>query len=290
MPLPPSCSLPRLLLLLLLSRSAASAGSLYDLLRNDTFALDSDLLLQLVRDVASGLVCLHEHKPAIVHVGGPDASPSSTCPLTSGAVQGDVTTRNILIDDNFTAKLTDFGLSFKAEYRGALGASLLTAPELLRGGRPSTASDIYALGMLLWECIARKDPFEGETAQAVLEAVMDERLVPPKRPEIPPKCPRALRDLIRACWAPRAQDRPTALHVWEQLEELTAADLEVVGGLGPAGAPGPIRGRSRKSMVADRTLLREVFPPKVAAALREGRKVEPEKYESVTIYFSDIVG
>lgn len=73
-------------------------GSLYDLLHNETMALDGELLLPMLRDISSGLRFLH----------------------SAGHCHGDLKAANILIDGKFRAKVADFGLSQKKN-RGGTG-------------------------------------------------------------------------------------------------------------------------------------------------------------------------
>ena len=70
-------------------------GSLYELLRNESFFMGGEIILQIVRDIAQGLRFLHSSKPAILH--------------------GDLKAKNILIDSRFRAKVCDFGLAVKSK-------------------------------------------------------------------------------------------------------------------------------------------------------------------------------
>ena len=70
-------------------------GSLYDLLRNESFFMGGEIILQILRDIAQGLRFLHSSKPPVLH--------------------GDLKARNILIDSRFRAKVCDFGLSVKGK-------------------------------------------------------------------------------------------------------------------------------------------------------------------------------
>lgn len=73
----------------------ACSGSLYDLLRNESFFIGGEVILQIVRDVVQGLRFLHSSRPPILH--------------------GDLKGRNILIDSRFRAKVGDFGLATKGK-------------------------------------------------------------------------------------------------------------------------------------------------------------------------------
>ena len=70
-------------------------GSLYELLRNESFFMGGEIILQIVRDIAQGLRFLHSSKPPILH--------------------GDLKAKNILIDSRFRAKVCDFGLAVKSK-------------------------------------------------------------------------------------------------------------------------------------------------------------------------------
>lgn len=87
------------------------------------------------------------------------------------------------------------------------------------------------------------------------------------RPPVPTSCPPDVGELMRNCLVDDVTKRPTAEH---------AHDLF----------------KTRKSEAAKRSeaLLSELFPPSVAAALRDGRKLEPEVHQSVTVFFLDIHG
>jgi serine/threonine-protein kinase len=110
-------------------------------------------------------------------------------------VHRDVKPGNVLLDEDGSAALTDFGLA-----RGAadtvltkagtvVGTVDYLAPELIQGERASAASDIYAFGCLLYECLAGDPPFAG---RAFVETLVAHTADDPvdltmRRPDLPPE-------------------------------------------------------------------------------------------------------
>lgn len=166
-------------------------GSLYDAIRNDTIDLDSqeDILI-IAQDIAHGLRFLH----------------------SANLIHGDLKAKNVLLDSNFRAKLSDFGLSSKTREDVARGTPYWMAPELLSHESTNTAkSDIYAFGILLYELYSRKNPYEGEEYEEVLRQVCDPAVS--KRPPIPTLCPPNVANLMKECLEHDPNNRPTAKDV-----------------------------------------------------------------------------
>lgn len=82
-------------------------GSLGDLLKNNTFAFDGELILPILCDITQGLRFLHSADPQVIH--------------------GDLKARNVLVDSKFRAKVADFGLSQKKKI-GATGTPFYMSP------------------------------------------------------------------------------------------------------------------------------------------------------------------
>ena len=82
-------------------------------------------------------------------------------------VHRDVKPSNILLDDERGALLTDFGLAKRRDYSmltapgQMLGTLDYIAPEMLRGDAPGPSADLYALGCVVYECLAGRPPFGG---------------------------------------------------------------------------------------------------------------------------------
>lgn len=154
------------------------------------------------------------------------------------------------------------------------------APELLRGVSANTAaSDVYSLGIVLYEVYSRKEPYEGEDFFEVMEKVSNPSIN--KRPEVPSGCPPEIQSLMTQCLAGDPLKRPSLEEIDNRLRKMDVSKVE----------PAYLRSQLERKQGAQRdTLLDEVFPPHIAKALREGRKVEPETRDMVTIVFSDIVG
>jgi len=166
-------------------------GSLYDAIRNDTIDLDSqeDVLI-IAQDIAHGLRFLH----------------------SADLIHGDLKAKNVLLDSNFRAKLSDFGLSSKTREDVARGTPYWMGPELLSGESTNCAeSDIYAFGILLYELYSRKNPYEGEDYKNVLRLICDPAVS--KRPPVPTLCPPNVAALIKDCWEHDPKNRPTAKDV-----------------------------------------------------------------------------
>jgi serine/threonine-protein kinase len=149
----------------------------------------------------------------------------ATC-HASGIVHRDLKPANILLTLDGTAKVADLGL---AHWTGAgmaltrtgeiIGTARYMAPEQARGGRPSPAADLYAVGVILYEMLAGQAPF---LARGFVEALrMHVRSpVPPLR-HAAPEVPEPLERLVHRLLAKSPEDRPaTALEVSRQLVEL----------------------------------------------------------------------
>jgi len=86
------------------------------------------------------------------------------------------------------------------------------APELLRGESANTdKSDIFALGILIYEIYSRKDPYEGEDYPEVLRQICDPRIN--KRPPVPENCSIKLAEMMNECLAAKPAARPTAAQI-----------------------------------------------------------------------------
>ncbi len=111
-------------------------------------------------------------------------------------VHRDVSPHNILINRMGMAKLIDFGLSLARDRGKELtepgivkGKMAYLAPEIVKGQRPSPASDQFATGSVLWEALVGRKLFEGPTDYDVYRKLRDGQVEPlrPRRPDVPPK-------------------------------------------------------------------------------------------------------
>ena len=120
----------------------------------------------------------------------------------AGLVHGDVKPHNILVTSDSQIKLTDFGLaraltvSRPHEAQGLVwGTPSYLAPECSAGEPPSTASDVYSLGIVLFELLTGRVPFEGADYRELAMAHM--QVVPPLASQLNPLVPTALDDIVR---------------------------------------------------------------------------------------------
>lgn len=90
-----------------------------------------------------------------------------------GIIHRDLKPQNILIDENKNVKITDFGIAVAASENALtqtntlLGSVHYLSPEQARGSIATKQSDIYSLGIILYELLTGKVPFEGENAVSI---------------------------------------------------------------------------------------------------------------------------
>jgi len=151
-------------------------GSLSDLLDEGPLTLEH--AGEMLSQIASALQCAHDH----------------------GILHRDIKPSNILLSDDHFAYLADFGLAKPMDGRDdvthtgvLMGTPEYMAPELA-DGHASISSDLYALGILLYQMVTGQLPFTGDTPLAVYIRQMHELPAPPSRliPAIPPDVDRVI--------------------------------------------------------------------------------------------------
>ena len=154
-------------------------------------AIPIDEALQIAKQIAEALEAAHE----------------------AGVIHRDLKPANIKVREDGTVKVLDFGLAKRLSSEELTEASTLTqlsmtepgavagtlaymAPELLRGEPATEQSDIWALGIVLYELAAGERPFRGQTGFELVSAILTQPL-----PPLPPTVSRELRMVIERCVA-----------------------------------------------------------------------------------------
>ncbi len=234
-------------------------------------SLPNDELVRLGADVSAGLAHAHER----------------------GVIHRDIKPHNILLDERGQPKLTDFGIAraldaTQATQTGSyLGTALYSSPEQLRGERVTPKSDVYSLGIALYQAATGHAPFAGTPIEVASQHVSR----PPTTPSVlGANLDREVEALIVECIEKDPDRRPSAQQVHERLREaiqpapgdrayaappvsepMQAEDDSAPPPEGPPARPPPgprrERGRRRPAIIAAVALLLVLLGAGVAYAM-----------------------
>lgn len=164
----------------------------------------------------------------------------------AGLVHRDVKPQNILIGKNGTAKITDFGIAKSSAVSSAMtqtgvvfGTADYISPEQARGERATPRSDIYALGVTLYETLTGRLPFSGDSAISVAMQHLNAEPPPPRL--INPRIPQRLEAIVLQALSKDPEARQgSASELARQLRDYrNAIEQDTVGRTAVAPAPRP---------------------------------------------------
>jgi eukaryotic-like serine/threonine-protein kinase len=170
-------------------------GSFDRLLRN---AAPPDKVLSVLTDTARALAYAH----------------------AQGVVHRDVKPSNILITRSGKAKVADFGLARAVDQSSLttegrmIGTASYMSPEQVKGDRATAASDVYAMGVVIYHSITGELPFTSDTQLGFLYQHAE---VDPPAPRVRAPYPTSLGQLALDCLAKKPKDRPTMEAVADRL-------------------------------------------------------------------------
>ncbi|XP_060600187.1 atrial natriuretic peptide receptor 2-like, partial [Ruditapes philippinarum] len=279
-------------------------GSIQDIIGNESIRLDAMFKLSIAVDVCKGLDYIHNNKTIRCH--------------------GNLRSSNCVVDSRWVCKLTHFGierLTPAPETPQSIGEHAFytklfwTAPEILRKIflkkeiEKTPQSDVYSLGVILMELVCRSEPYSSHqdlspkeiilkvarssTGNNIFRPIVSDNMLDRECSGIGIIC------LIEDCWTENPNSRPNAKNVLKTLLKISpfkklcvvdnmilmmekyTNDLETI-----------VCERTQQleeEKIKTETLLFRMLPRKIANDLKLGNTVQAEAYESVTIYFSDIV-
>ncbi len=203
-------------------------GTLDDLLRKRG-RLPWELVVEYARQMCAALAYAHER----------------------GVIHRDIKPGNFLIKGDGQIKLSDFGLATLIAGRKITAAGRTAgtyeymAPEQITGKELSPKTDLYALGVVIYELITGKPPFEGATPAEVLHAHLKAPV--PRVAARMPDCPSSLDALVAALMAKAPEDRPDGAAAVAEMLRAISPSIRVDGGapaIGVSNRPTPAAKRA----------------------------------------------
>uniref|UniRef100_A0A8B9FB71 Guanylate cyclase n=1 Tax=Amazona collaria TaxID=241587 RepID=A0A8B9FB71_9PSIT len=266
-------------------------GSLRDVLNDkisypDGTFMDWEFKISVMYDIAKGMSYLHSSKTE---------------------VHGRLKSTNCVVDNRMVVKITDFGCNSILPPR----KDLWTAPEHLRHADVSQKGDVYSYGIIAQEIILRRETFytrHCRDSKEKLYRVESGKGVKPFRPDLSLETVEERQmevyTLVKSCWEEDPEKRPDFKKIENTLAKIFS---NYHGQTNESYMDTLIRrlqlySRNLEHLVEERTQLYKaerdradrlnfmLLPRPVVKSLKETGLVEPELFEEVTIYFSDIVG
>uniref|UniRef100_A0A0D9XG84 non-specific serine/threonine protein kinase n=1 Tax=Leersia perrieri TaxID=77586 RepID=A0A0D9XG84_9ORYZ len=155
-------------------------------------------LLGVAMDVSKGMSYLHQNN--IIH--------------------RDLKTANLLMDENGTVKVADFGVARVKAQSGVMTAETGTyrwmAPEVIEHKPYDHKADVFSFGVLMWELLTGKIPYEYLTPLQAAVGVVQKGL----RPTIPKNAHAKLSELLQKCWQQEPAERPDFSEILETLQRI----------------------------------------------------------------------
>ncbi|XP_065672659.1 atrial natriuretic peptide receptor 1 isoform X4 [Hydra vulgaris] len=277
-----------------------SKGSLQDVLQKEEINIDKMFKMSFAADIAAGMQELHRN----------------------GIIHGRLHSNNCCIDNRWVCKITDFGMDKfrqdhfnnneeeESEYQKYRNM-LWTAPELItdiasgQRKRKTKEGDIYSYGIIMSEIVNRSDPYAENSEDLEIHDIIknvQEKKSPPFRPKIilDEDLHEHYYTLMYECWSDYPNQRPS-------FDKISARLKRIAGRNGGNLMDNMIKMMEKytnnlEDVVEERTsqlkaekaktdeLLYKMLPKSIAEQLKNGQQITAESFESVTIFFSDIVG
>jgi eukaryotic-like serine/threonine-protein kinase len=147
-----------------------------------------------------------------------------------GLVHRDVKPGNLLVRENGTLVLTDFGIAKSASSAqltapgSVLGTVAYVAPEVASGARATPLSDVYSLGIVAYQCLTGHAPFTGGTPMEIARRHIRESPGP-----LPPDVPSSVRMIVERALAKAPGDRWPTAEAFGESARRAAAELGIAG-------------------------------------------------------------
>ncbi|XP_072993846.1 serine/threonine-protein kinase STY46-like isoform X1 [Typha latifolia] len=163
-----------------------SGGSVYDYLHKKKRVFNLPTLLRVALDISKGMNFLHQNN--IIH--------------------RDLKSANLLMDEKEVVKVADFGVARVKVQSGIMTAETGTyrwmAPEVIEHRPYDQKADVFSFGVLMWELLTGKIPYEHLTPLQAALGVVQKRL----RPTIPKNTHPKIAELLEKCWQHNPTQRP----------------------------------------------------------------------------------
>jgi len=264
---------------LFLTMELLEGETLSELLKRSPQGLAWDDARPLIRAMCDALQAAHDAQ--VVHR---DFKPANI--FLTGGTGG---TRLVVTDFGLARDSSEFGnenTHTAMTGGGLMGSPAYMAPELFHGARANTASDIYALGIVMYQLATGQRPFSADTPFA--EALQKQQGAPPPSTHSP-GLPKVWEQCIQRCLHPDPAQRPaSARGVWESLQ-ITAPVTPVPAAPAPRKFWWPIAAGAALALAAAGYFLKQAAPPATVseavpaplALVRPLTNIPGEKYSPI---------